>query len=127
MARSSSRISSGTLWAVLCVIAAIAALALWLAPLSPAWVEREYSSSRYLTWQQFLTPLSNMLPVALFDVIIVVVIVALLLGWRVRYRIARRNAGRWDRAGSWRRQVPLALLDLAGVAAMLYLWFALAW
>jgi Protein of unknown function (DUF3810) len=127
MAYRSSRISASTLWAAICILAVVAALALWLAPLSPTWVEREYSSSRYLNWQQFLTPLTNMVPVALFDVLLVVVVVALLVRWWRRYRAVRRAAGRWDSAGRWRPQLLLALLDLAGVAALVYLWFALSW
>jgi hypothetical protein len=39
----------------------------------------------------------------------------------------RQSAGRWDRAGQWRQQLMLALLDLAGLAALVYLWFALSW
>jgi Protein of unknown function (DUF3810) len=119
--------SSGAIWAAVCVLAAVAALTVWLAPLSPAWVEREYSSSRYLSWQQLVTPLANALPVALFDVLLIVAIVVLIVVWRRRYRAVRRAAGRWDRAGRWPRQLVLALLDLAGLAALLYLWFALSW
>jgi hypothetical protein len=127
MPSRSSRISASTLWAAICAFAVVAALVLWLAPLSPAWVEREYSSSRYLTWQQFLTPLANMVPVALFDVLLAIVLLVLIVRWWRRYRAVRRVTGRWDSVGGWRRQVPLALLDLAGLAALVYLWFALSW
>jgi hypothetical protein len=127
MMRPLLRLSPGSAWAIVCVFAAAAALVLWLAPLSPTWIERQYSSTRYLAWQQFLTPLSNRLPIALFDVFVIVVPIALLLRWRMRYRAVKRRAGRWDVAGSWRRQILLALVELAGLAGMIYLWFALSW
>jgi hypothetical protein len=127
MTSRSSRITSGAIWAAVRVLAVVAALVLWLAPLSPAWVEREYSSSLYPTWQHIVTPLSNMVPVALFDALLLVGIVVVIVSWRLRYRAVKQSAGRWDRAGQWRRQFLAALLDLAGLAAIAYLWFALSW
>src|SRR5262249_23464973 len=101
MASRSSRMNPAAVWAVFCALTLLVARGLWLAPLSPAWVEREYSATRYLTWQQFLTPLSNLAPIALFDALLIVAIVALIVSWWRRYRTARRSAGRWDRAGQW--------------------------
>jgi hypothetical protein len=121
------RLTAGFVWAALCLLATVAALVLWLAPLPPAWVEHHYSSTRYLVWQQFLTPLANQLPIALFDVLLIVVLLTLIVRWRLRYRAVRRAAGRWDRDGRWPRQLALGLLDLGGLAALLYLWFALSW
>jgi hypothetical protein len=122
-----SRISASAVWAGLCLLAVVVALVVWLAPLSPAWVEREYSATRYVRWQQFLTPLSNMVPVALFDLLLAAAIIVILGRWWQRYRAIRQARGRWDGAGRWRSQLLLALLDLAGIAAVLYLWFALSW
>jgi hypothetical protein len=127
MTRRPSRFTSGFVWAVVCVLAMVAALVLWLAPLSPAWVEREYSSTRYLAWQQFLTPLSNALPIALFDALLIVACVALIVRWWRRFRAVRQRAGRWDGGGARWPQIALGLLDLGGLAAVLYLWFALSW
>jgi hypothetical protein len=127
MGNLKSRFTAVFVWAAVCVIAIVAALVLWLAPLSPAWIEREYSSTRYLAWQQFLTPLANELPIALFDVLLLVALIALILRWRARFRAVRRAAGRWDKDGRWPRQLLLGLLDLGGLAAMLYIWFALSW
>jgi hypothetical protein len=122
-----SRITSESVWAVVCLIAMASALALWLAPLSPAWVEQAYSSTRYLAWQQFVTPLANEVPFALFDALLIVAILTLIVRWWRRLRAVRQRAGRWDRGGARWPQIVLGLLDLGGLVGLIYLWFALSW
>ncbi len=60
-------------WRVAVMLAAAAAA---VVPLSPAWVERAYSASVYRAVQRLLTPLSNLVPFALFDGLIVVALAA---------------------------------------------------
>ena len=68
------------LWSVALVTAAAAAA---LLPIPPALVERWYSSGLYPRLQHVLTPISNVIPFALFDVLtmgaVVLVIVLLLV------------------------------------------------
>jgi hypothetical protein len=127
MAPASSRLHSPVVRIGQRLLTIVVALIVWLAPFSPALVEREYSATRYLTWQQSMTALSNRVPIALFDLLIVLVIGALVASWIWRVRIVRRRAGRWDQAAGWPRQLLLAAIDLAGLAAVLYLWFAFSW
>ena len=62
-----------------------------IAPLSPSWVERVYSTSLYRTAQRLLTTAARTsYPFALFDVLIVVAIV----------RVGRRGGGRYRAAPS---------------------------
>ena len=74
----------------------VAALACALAPLSPSAVERWYSTGLYPRVQHVVTPVSNLIPFALFDVLTVgaavLVIVALVRSIR-RARLNRRWSG----------------------------------
>jgi Protein of unknown function (DUF3810) len=96
-----------------------AAVALAATPLPPALVERYYADWFYLRLQARLTRWSNQTPVALFDFILIFLIVTLvILLWRtVRHALRRRSIARF--LGGM--LVPAALL------AQVYLWFALAW
>jgi hypothetical protein len=92
--------------------AAAAGAVLWLAPLPPGLVERWYSRGVYPIWQRGATMVSNLVPFALFDLLLIAaavfVAVTVARGWR---------------AGS--RLRALARLTLvAGIAAI---WFQLAW
>jgi len=71
--------------ASLILVAAVAAIV----PLPPAWVEQGYSTSVYPGVQRLLTPVSNLVPFALFDVLIAVAIAVSLLP--VIVDIARRR------------------------------------
>jgi hypothetical protein len=62
-------------WVALILVAAGAAIV----PLPPAWVEHAYSTSVYPGVQRLVTPVSNLAPFALFDVLIVAAIAASLL------------------------------------------------
>src|SRR2546421_6217039 len=100
--------------AALIVLAAAAALA----PLSTAWVEEAYSSSVYPRVQAILTPVSNLVPFALFDVLIAIAGAGLLfpaiLGLAKRRHTVLRTLGRF-------------LLRAAVLGASFYLVFLTAW
>lgn len=94
------------------LIAVLLAAALWLAPLPAAWVERWYSRGVYPAWERVAVLLTNLLPVALFDVIVLAAAAAAAV-WAVRAKRLR----------SWRYAAGRLLL-MAGVAG---LWFQLGW
>lgn len=99
-------------WWIVAAIAVVAALA----PVPPAYVERWYSRGFYPPLQRLLTPAGNLVPFAVFDVLIVAAIVASAL---VVYRAVRR--------GGWARGLVSAALRLARVAAVVYLVFLVTW
>jgi hypothetical protein len=102
------------LWAALILVAAAAALV----PLPPAWVERAYSTSVYPAVQRLLTPISNLAPFALFDVLIATAIATSLLP--VVVDIARRR----DTAF---RIIARFLFRTVVLGASLYLAFLVVW
>ena len=104
------------------VLAALA-LGLWLVPLSPPWIEREYAASRYLAWQTVVTPLGNRVPFALFDLLLAIVVLGLAATIVRRYRRVEGRS-RWRRIG---RASARAALDVAVAASLLAIWFSLAW
>jgi hypothetical protein len=93
-----------------------AALAAALVPLPSSLVERWYSSIVYPAIQRVLTPISNLVPFALFDVIWVSATAAAAV---VVYRRIARDG--------WARGSARALLALATAAAVVYLVFLAAW
>lgn len=97
---------------------AVAAIVGLRPPSAPA-VEHYYARGLYPAIQAVLTPLSNRLPLALFDVTLIIVAALVIGGWvhwlrRVRREKSIRPIGRGLAA------------TLTGVA-MVYLWFLLAW
>jgi len=97
-------------------IVAVAAFAAAV-PLSPEWVEHYYSTGAYVTLQRALTSASNALPVALFDALVVSILVA----WIARaWRDARQRRGRLRAIAriAWRSIV---------WSAVAYLVFLLTW
>jgi len=111
-ARSNS--TSEVAQAVLIVVAAAAAIV----PLPSAWVERAYSTSVYPRIQTLLTPMSNRVPFALFDALIVIVATASLLS--VALDIAVRRHGAFGIV--WR-----FLRRTTALAAAFYLVFLVVW
>ena len=95
------------------------ALAGALAPLSPAVVERTFSTRLYPSIQHIVTPLSNRVPFAVFDVLCVgaVLLVATVLTRAVRASALSRSV----------RPAARALGYLALGAAGVYVWFLLFW
>jgi hypothetical protein len=111
-------------WLAIVLIAV--ALGLWLAPIPTDQIEREYSTGVYLALQRLLTPLGNAVPVALFDVMLGVVILALIVKIVMRVRQVRQT----PRGKPWRRTLRGAswiALDFAATAALVLIWFSLAW
>ena len=108
---------AGVRYARAALVAAAGLLA--VLPTPSSWVEALYSRRLYLALQNVLTPLSNLVPFAVFDLLLVVA-VAGVAGWS--YRFVRR-AGRGRRL----RVVLRAGASTATLAAGIYLVFLLAW
>ncbi|HKT80826.1 MAG TPA: DUF3810 domain-containing protein [Vicinamibacterales bacterium] len=98
------------------VIAAAAALA--LVPIPPQTMER-YSQTFYPWIQTVLTGLSNLAPFALFDVLLVGVLVWWL--WRLGFDVATR------RRGGWLRVTGRMVVRTAACAALMYIVFLVTW
>ena len=100
------------------VIVLIAA-ACALAPLPPRLVETAFSTRIYPSLQHVITPLTNLLPIAVFDLLLISAIVL------VAIRLARAVG----RARRERRFTPLlsTLWHLTTAAAVVYLVFLLLW
>jgi hypothetical protein len=117
--------SSGRrVWLPLLLIAI--ALGLWFMPIAPDQIERDYSTSVYLAIQRAMTPSSNAVPVALFDVMLGIAVLALIVRIVMRVRQVRQTPrGRpWRRTG---RALSWIALDVSAAAAVLAIWFSLAW
>ena len=97
----------------------VAAAVCALAPLSPSVVEGWYSTTLYPRIQQVLTPISNLIPFALFDVLTVGAVIVVL--WAIVGSIRRARQTR-------RFSILLATLgNIAVAAAAVYLIFLLVW
>lgn len=116
-----ARITSVTLRRRTAIELAIVGLALAaaVAPAAPDATERLFSTGLYPRVQQWVTPLSNLVPFALFDILIVAAVASLVVVLVRAVREARRM----------RRAAPLlqALRRLTVSAALLYLAFLLLW
>ena len=97
----------------------IAALICAVAPVSPSFIERWYSTGMYPRIQHVLTPISNLIPFALFDVLTIGAVV-LVIGSIVRaVRHARQT-----------RRLSILLATLGNIvcgAAVAYLVFLFVW
>jgi hypothetical protein len=101
------------------IVAVAVAVAAGLAPIDPGTVERRFSTTVYPAIQRLVTPVSNLVPFALFDLLTIAGAVALVLALVHGIRRARRE----------RTFRPL-LTTMAGVAtagAVVYLAFLLLW
>jgi hypothetical protein len=104
-------------WLPWIVIAAAAVLA--VAPFDAAWVERWYSTRAYPAWQPYLTFVSNWIPFAVFDLILLSALAT--TGWIVVTAIRGFRGGeRW-------RAVGKAGVRALTAGAVLYLWFLGVW
>jgi hypothetical protein len=100
-------------------IVVAAAVACLLVPVNPSFVERWYSTRLYPFVQRLLTPATNLVPFAIFDLITIGAAVWALLAIVRAVRRARREK-RWS-------PVFGALANLATGAAILYLIFLVCW
>ena len=87
-------------------------------PVPPALVERLYSTNAYLRLQALVTPASNRVPFALFDALMLIV----LLGWLVALGVDVRHS-----RGAMRRVVARLTLRALVWSSALYLAFLAVW
>jgi hypothetical protein len=100
------------------VLLVVSAGAVAFAPLSPSLVERMYSTSAYIRIQRVITSTSNLVPFALFDVLLIATVAAWLIAFGVDLA---RHRGAWVRTA-------VRLVSRTGVwAAGFYLAFLLIW
>jgi hypothetical protein len=100
------------------VLLVAAAAAAAFAPLSPTLVERMYSTGVYVRLQRIITSASNLVPFALFDVLLLATIAAWLIAFGVDLM---RDRGVWTRTA-------VRLVARTGVwGAGFYLAFLLIW
>jgi hypothetical protein len=111
---------------LIALVLIVLGLGVWLMPIEPEQVERHYSSSEYLGLQRAITSLSNDIPIALFDVLLAIVTFVLIVRIVMRVRQVRRapRGKPWRRTG---RALSWIALDAAATAAVLAIWFTLAW
>jgi hypothetical protein len=95
------------------------AVALGVVPVRPDWIESWYSTTVYPRIERVLTPMSNLLPVALLDVLLVIIIASVLLS----VGASVRDAWRTHRIGRLGR----TLGHIAAGAATIYVLFLVLW
>ena len=105
---------------VLKVLAVVLAAGLAVTPLPRGLVERVYARGVYPFLQPRLTALSNAMPFALFDVVLIAIVGALVALWVLRVRNAKRARGVLA-------ALPRIALDTVAIAAVVYLWFLASW
>ncbi len=96
-----------------------AAIAVALFPPGAGAVERWYARGLYPHMQSLITSVSNRVPVALFDVAVVVFAVIAIVTWIHSIRAARRKRSI--------RPIGRGLMATLTLAALIYLWFIAAW
>jgi hypothetical protein len=97
------------------LIAAAGAVALFVVPISPAWIEHGYANGVYAAFATTSVPLVNALPFALGDLLIVLVLLGF-IGFAIRR--ARRGGG---------LAIVAIVLGLVTLGGALGIWFQLAW
>jgi Protein of unknown function (DUF3810) len=108
---------SGRQTAELCII--LGALVVAVVPLNPVWVEASYSTRIYPRIERALTPLSNLAPFAILDVLLLLIVPTVL----IRIIVAARDAWRMRTITRFMRTATHVL----ATAAVLYLVFVLVW
>ena len=101
------------------IILIIIALALLLVSLPARFVERFYSNGFYSFLQPLLTPVANLVPFAIVDLLLISAILGLPAWWIVRLR----RAGRGHR----RRAAGLLALDTLALASVAFITFQILW
>jgi len=105
------------------VVLIAAAIAAAVAPMSPQWVERAYSTSAYIALQRRLTALTNQVPISLLEIAALALLAA--FAWHVvgRWRSSRLASTR-GRPGGF---VSGVVVDTAATAAFIYVLFLALW
>lgn len=96
-----------------------AAVAAWLVSPSPSWVEQFFWLRTYPTVQAAVTTASNTVGLPLFDLVVILLLAGVSIGWIYQVRLAWRQR----RAGPLLTGARFTLV----IAAGLYLWFLGAW
>jgi hypothetical protein len=106
-------------------VVVLAAIVCALVPWDPSFVERRFSTGVYPLVQRAMTPVSNLLPFALFDLLTLggaIWAIAVIVGGVTRARRERQRGGRLQAALLLRPMVRLAT-----AAAIVYLAFLALW
>ena len=106
-----------SVWLKLVLIALASACA--IAPVSPSAIERWYSTDVYLLIQRTLTPVSNLVPLAVFDLLVVALAIAIAAITAKAVRAAWRSRAAWP--------IVVLLGRLVTTGALVYLLFLLLW
>jgi len=113
MSRGARRVALGKASAALCVVLGLLGLA---APLPATLVERWYSQGFYIHFQRVLTPVSNLISIALLDL----AAIAALIAWFVYLRRVRRSK-------TWFSVLKVAIVRFVVFAAATYVVFLVCW
>jgi hypothetical protein len=97
----------------------VLAVALAFAPVPAAWIEVWYSTGAYPRIERFLTPFSNLVPFAILDVLLLIVVPTVV----IRVIVALRQS--WRTRGV--RPLARTIVRLGATAAALYVAFLLLW
>jgi hypothetical protein len=81
-------------------------------------VEDAYARDAYPIIQANVTSLSNQLPIALFDIALIVVVLIVIATWVINLRRAKKKK---------LRGIGQAVLSTTTIAAVIYLWFLSTW
>jgi hypothetical protein len=101
------------------LITIAAAVAVAFAPPGARAVEQWYARGLYPQLQAVATSVSNRVPVALFDVAVIVLAIVALVTWVHSVRVARRKRSI--------RPIGRGVVATLTLAALIYLWFLTAW
>ena len=113
MSRGGRRVALRKASAALCIVLGLLGL---VAPLPATLVERWYSQAFYIHFQRILTPVSNLIPIALLDL----TAIAALIAWFLYIRNLRRST-------TWVSVLKVAIGRLIVFAAATYLIFLACW
>jgi len=88
------------------------------APISTTWIENQYANGIYATLSRTLVPLSNRVPFAIGDLIVVAIVVGLVIFWAICWN--SNNESRHSRLAK-------ILLRTGAVLAFVAIWFDVSW
>jgi hypothetical protein len=96
----------------------VVAVLLQVAALPTGWIENDYANGIYAALARTFVPLANGVPFTLGDVIFCAIVGGVIAYWIVRWR---RGTDRWP------LRLARMLLRTAAVAALILIWFDVAW
>lgn len=98
-------------------LALLGALVLALVPPSPAWVEHDYANGIYPVVQSAASSFTNLFPIALTDVLAIVIVGGLITWWVLRLRQSRGRL----------KTIAFMSAHTVGIASLLAIVFLCAW